>query len=94
MNADVGILLIKSLEADGINRAYSLLLIFGAGTAIVNAQPPTPGAPPPATLFSEATIKSFTPAGNPITDAKPSNDQPRRTFPRFPAGTIGREAKC
>jgi cytochrome c peroxidase len=53
-----------------MNRAYTLLLILGAGTAIVNAQPPTPGAPPSVPLFSEATIKSFTPAGNPITDAK------------------------
>jgi cytochrome c peroxidase len=36
----------------------------------VPAQPPTPGAPPPVTLFSEDVIKSFTPADNPITDAK------------------------
>ena len=44
-----------------------LLLAVGLST---NAQPPTPGAPPPVPLFSADSIKSFTPADNPITDAK------------------------
>jgi cytochrome c peroxidase len=34
------------------------------------AQPATPGAPPPVPLFPLDVIKSFTPADNPITDAK------------------------
>ncbi len=38
--------------------------------AAVLAQPPAPGAPPPVPLFSGDTIKPFTPADNPITDAK------------------------
>src|SRR5215831_4884606 len=45
------------------------LILLAAGTS-AQAQPPTPGAPPPVNLFSAETIKSFTPADNPITDAK------------------------
>lgn len=52
-----------------MNRIHMILLMLGAA-ALLDAQSPTPGAPPPVPLFSEATIKSFTPADNPITDAK------------------------
>ncbi len=48
----------------------SLLLSFGACATLLYAQPPTPGARPPVALFSDATIKSFTPTDNPATDAK------------------------
>ncbi|MBV9508605.1 MAG: cytochrome-c peroxidase [Acidobacteriia bacterium] len=37
---------------------------------VLPAQPPTPGAPPPVALFSPETLRSHTPADNPITDAK------------------------
>jgi cytochrome c peroxidase len=53
-----------------MNRTCATLLMLGAGGALLDAQPPTAGAPPPVSLFSDATIKSFTPADNPITDAK------------------------
>ena len=46
------------------------LLIFLAAADSVQAQPPTPGAPPPVPLFSSETIRSFTPSDNAITDAK------------------------
>jgi cytochrome c peroxidase len=46
------------------------LLLFLALTAFAAAQPPVPGAPTPVPLFSPDVIKSFTPADNPITDAK------------------------
>ena len=41
-----------------------------AVVASLSAQPPTPGAPAPVPLFSAATVRSFTPADNPVTDAK------------------------
>src|ERR1700679_2951400 len=41
-----------------------------AVAASAPAQPPTPSAPPPVPLFSAEVIKSFTPADNPIVDAK------------------------
>jgi cytochrome c peroxidase len=53
-----------------MNRPSIPTLIFLAIGISVSAQPPTPGAPPPVPLFSAETIKSFTPADNPITDAK------------------------
>ena len=46
------------------------VLIFLAVEVSLSAQPPTPAAPPPVPLFSAEVIKSFTPADNPITDAK------------------------
>ena len=46
------------------------VLIFLAVEVSLSAQPPTPAAPPPVPLFSAEVIKSFTPAENPITDAK------------------------
>jgi cytochrome c peroxidase len=45
-------------------------LLFLTAAAYLAAQPPTPGAPPPVPLFSDEVIKSFTPADNPISDAK------------------------
>ena len=45
-------------------------LLFLTAAAYVAAQPPTPGAPAPVPLFSDEVIKSFTPADNPISDAK------------------------
>jgi cytochrome c peroxidase len=53
-----------------MNRPSIPVLIFLATGVSVSAQPPTPGAPPPVPLFSAETIKSFTPADNPISDAK------------------------
>ncbi|HEY6347588.1 MAG TPA: cytochrome c peroxidase [Bryobacteraceae bacterium] len=53
-----------------MNRPSLPTLIFLAIGVSASAQPPTPGAPPPVPLFSADTIKSFTPADNPITDAK------------------------
>ena len=52
-----------------MNRAFHLLMAL-AVAASLSAQPPTPGAPPPVPLFSPATIRSVTPADNPVTDAK------------------------
>ena len=52
-----------------MNGTSVLLLILLAASVPGFAQPPTPGAPPVA-LFSADAIKSFTPADNPITDAK------------------------
>jgi cytochrome c peroxidase len=52
-----------------MNRTAIPVLILLA-TALLPAQPPTPGAPPPVSLFSAEAIKSFTPSDNPITDAK------------------------
>jgi len=46
------------------------VLIFLAAGVSVPAQQPTPGAAPVAPLFSAEAIKSFTPPGNPLTDAK------------------------
>ena len=46
-----------------------MLIVVTAGASI-HAQPPAPGAPPPVNLFSADTIKAFTPADNPISDAK------------------------
>jgi len=53
-----------------MNRTLILAFVAVAAGVGVRAQPPTPGAPPPVPLFSAETIKSFTPADNPITDAK------------------------
>src|ERR1700733_12606136 len=48
-----------------MSRTAIPVLIFMAAAASVRAQQPTPVA-----LFSADVIKSFTPPGNPITDAK------------------------
>lgn len=53
-----------------MNRTAIPVLISLAVGVSMQAQPPTPGAPPPVPLFSSDAIKSFTPADNPITDAK------------------------
>ena len=53
-----------------MNRTAISVLVFVAAAVSVSAQPPIPGAPPPVPLFSADVIKSFTPADNPITDAK------------------------
>src|SRR5215467_7537183 len=53
-----------------MNRFSIPILIFLAVGVPVSAQPPTPAAPGPVPLFSAEVIKSFTPADNPITDAK------------------------
>jgi cytochrome c peroxidase len=53
-----------------MNRPSIPRLIFLAVGVSVGAQPPTPSAAPPVPLFSAEVIKSFTPAENPITDAK------------------------
>jgi len=53
-----------------MNRTLILVPVVLAAAVSVPAQPPTPGAPPPVPLFSAGVIKSFTPADNPITDAK------------------------
>jgi cytochrome c peroxidase len=45
-----------------------VLILLAVG--VMPAQPPTPGAPTPVPLFSAETIRSFTPADNPMTDAK------------------------
>jgi len=50
--------------------AVIFVLIFLAAGVSVPAQQPTPGAAPVAPLFSAEAIKSFTPPGNPLTDAK------------------------
>jgi cytochrome c peroxidase len=47
-----------------------VLAILYIAAPLVDAQPPTPGAPPPVALFSPEVIKSFTPADSSITDAK------------------------
>jgi cytochrome c peroxidase len=53
-----------------MNFTSILVLIFLAVGVSVPAQQPTPGAAPAVPLFSAEVIKSFTPADNPITDAK------------------------
>jgi cytochrome c peroxidase len=57
-----------------VSRSRVSVLTFFVTTAVatttVFAQPPAPGAPPPVPLFSAEVTKSFTPAGNPSTDAK------------------------
>ena len=53
-----------------MNRTSVPVVIFLAVEVSLSAQPPTPAAPPPVPLFSAEVIKSFTPAENPITDAK------------------------
>jgi len=53
-----------------MQRISTILLILLAIALAAPAQPPAPGAPPPVPLFSADVIKSFTPADNPITDAK------------------------
>ena len=55
----------KYSEVCQMTRTHILLAVLGTGALAANAQ-----APPPVDLFSEATIKSFTPVDNPITDAK------------------------
>ena len=52
------------------NISSDRLLLFLAVAAFAAAQPSVPGAPPPVPLFSQDVLKSFTPADNPITDAK------------------------
>ena len=53
-----------------MNRPSVPVVIFLAVEVSLSAQPPTPAAPGPVPLFSAEVIKSFTPADNPITDAK------------------------
>lgn len=53
-----------------MNRSLVLMLTFLAATVSLLAQPPAPGSAPPVPLFSADVIQSFTPSGNPITDAK------------------------
>jgi cytochrome c peroxidase len=53
-----------------MNRLFIPVLILLAVGVPVSAQPPTPGAASPVAVFSAEVIKSFTPADNPITDAK------------------------
>jgi cytochrome c peroxidase len=53
-----------------MQRIATVVLMLLAVALGVPAQPPTPGAPPPVPLFSADVVKSFTPADNPITDAK------------------------
>jgi len=53
-----------------MNRASIPVLIFLAVGVSVPAQQPAPGGAPEVPLFSAEVIKSFTPADNPITDAK------------------------
>jgi len=55
---------------DNMNRPSVPVVIFLAVEVSLSAQPPTPAAPGPVPLFSAEVIKSFTPADNPITDAK------------------------
>jgi len=55
---------------DNMNRTSVPVVIFLAVEVSLSAQPPTPAAPGPVPLFSAEVIKSFTPADNPITDAK------------------------
>jgi hypothetical protein len=47
----------------------ALATSLAAGISVL-AQQPSPGAAPPVPLFSPDVIKSFTPADNPVTDAK------------------------
>jgi cytochrome c peroxidase len=47
----------------------SILAFLGVTGSLLHAQRPNPG-PPPVPVFSPDLIKSFTPANNPITDAK------------------------
>jgi len=49
--------------------AIPVLILLSAAVS-VPAQPAAPGAPPPVALFSAEMLRSFTPADNPITDAK------------------------
>jgi cytochrome c peroxidase len=53
-----------------MQRIFIVGLGFLAIAVALPAQPPTPGAPPPVPLFAPDVIQSFTPAANPITDAK------------------------
>ena len=53
-----------------MNRASVCALIFLAVGDLSRAQPPNAGVTPTVPLFSPEVIKSFTPADNPITDAK------------------------
>ena len=53
-----------------MNRSTIRVLVFLATAASMPAQQPPPGAAPPVPLFSAEVIQSFTPADNPITDAK------------------------
>jgi cytochrome c peroxidase len=53
-----------------MNRLSIPVLIFLTVEVSLSAQPPTLAAPPPVPLFSAEVIKSFTPADNPIADAK------------------------
>ncbi|PWU09273.1 MAG: cytochrome-c peroxidase [Terriglobia bacterium] len=57
-------------DGDNMNRILILAPAVVAVACSVAAQPPAPGAPAPVPLFSDGVIKSFTPADNPITDAK------------------------
>jgi cytochrome c peroxidase len=59
-----------AMIGDKMNRTSIPALIFLAVRVSMLAQPPTPGAPPPVPLFSTEVIKKFTPADNPISDAK------------------------
>lgn len=47
----------------------SILVVLCLAATLLSAQRPNPG-PPPAPIFSPDVIQSFTPANNPITDAK------------------------
>jgi cytochrome c peroxidase len=59
-----------AILGDKMNRASIPVLIFLAVGVSVPAQQPAPGGAPEVPLFSAEVIKSFTPADNPITDAK------------------------
>jgi cytochrome c peroxidase len=59
-----------AIIGDKMNRASIPVLLFLAAGFPLPAQPPTPGAPPPVQLFSKEALQPFTPADNPITDAK------------------------
>lgn len=53
-----------------MHRTAIPVLVFLGAAVSAPAQQPTPGAVSPVPLFSAEVIRSFTPPGNPITDAK------------------------
>jgi cytochrome c peroxidase len=65
-----GMLLTATIKGKAMQRILAVGLGLLAVAVALPAQPPTPGAPPPAPLFSTEVIQSHTPADNPITEAK------------------------
>ncbi len=59
-----------AISGDKMNPPSVRVMILLAGAVRMCAQPLGPGAAPPVPLFSADVIRSFTPADNPITDAK------------------------